>query len=319
MSDTQKAYAYDDPDAPSALVPQALTAYRHFAVREEDQQVFPMNQYGYVSNSMVGSILGFDTSCYRIEGVHTPEVDAAYEYDINTGSVSRSWGSRPPLIPGCDCSLCREIEAENRYKNSFLRPSPPRRQVPDSRPAEVYTAKCGRSKNSGLTFQYFYPGKEQEDHVSPGDGCSCGFYAHYAPTEDFYDGSKWYPGETMTLVRTVVELTGRVIMGTKGVRAERMKMLAMAVDWDKMAGYRKDPIEYDVTSFNGWRMTIPEKNFYRTGEMTAFQNRTQLAVEATARLYGVKYYDDPEVMYKDYPQPDISHLLPEQGDKDDEE
>lgn len=318
-----KDYAYNDPDAPKTLIPQALTAYRHFAVREEDRQLFPMNQYGYVNSSPMAALLGADISCYRIQGVH--KYNPEYYLDDETVTFDR-WRPRNPLsgmsavtpgLFGCTCALCRDIEYRQRGKpqGDRLRPNPPRPVSEDTqdRSAEVFAAECGRSPQSKMKFSFFFPGTAKKDHhEAPGDGCSCGFYAHYEPDSDFYDGTVWYPGETMTLVRAVVEMSGRVVLGTKGVRAEKMKLLAMSVDYAKMA-QRKRPDPYEeVMTLSGWR-AFPESRDYTYEEKRSIRARSGIAVENTARLYGARFYDDPWVMYKDYPKPNIDHLFPKEG------
>lgn len=55
------------------------------------------------------------------------------------------------------------------------------------------------------------------DHVVPVHSCTCGFYASYSPDTDFYSTHTGYRAFA------AVRVSGRVIMGSKGVRAERME------------------------------------------------------------------------------------------------
>ena len=60
-------------------------------------------------------------------------------------------------------------------------------------------------------------GKNDADHLAPVHSCTCGFYASYSPTTDFYSTHTGYRAFA------AVEVSGRVIMATKGVRAQKMK------------------------------------------------------------------------------------------------
>lgn len=62
-------------------------------------------------------------------------------------------------------------------------------------------------------------GKHKE-HKSPDVDCTCGIYAHYLPMESYSIGP--------AAVLGVVEASGKIVMGTKGFRAEKMKILALA-------------------------------------------------------------------------------------------
>lgn len=145
-------------------------------------------------------------------------------------------------------------------------------------------------------------------HDSPELGCSCGFYAHYDPQTDFYDGATWTasPGRLRTdfklylsngggstspfyrtipspvpMVRSVVEMSGRVIMGRLGVRAQKMHIKAVAVDWTKCISF---------------------------GSTMATEREVENRLRSTARFLGAKFYVDFKDMYKAYPKPDLSAL-----------
>ncbi len=62
-------------------------------------------------------------------------------------------------------------------------------------------------------------GEEKEDHSSPELDCTCGIYAHYLPLESY---------ERTHNVFGVVEASGRLLMGTKGFRAEKAKIVALS-------------------------------------------------------------------------------------------
>src|SRR5690606_25781721 len=73
------------------------------------------------------------------------------------------------------------------------------------------------------------------------------------------------------MVRAVVELSGTIVMGSRGVRAERMRVKALAVDWDKFVRMemvtrtelemvtRAEPEWVDIMTFGDtdtWRLKI---------------------------------------------------------------
>lgn len=65
-----------------------------------------------------------------------------------------------------------------------------------------WTAVCGRHK----------------DHSAPDLECTCGIYAHYLPLESY---------SLAVGVLGVVEASGKIVMGTKGFRAEKCKIVAL--------------------------------------------------------------------------------------------
>lgn len=111
---------------------------------------------------------------------------------------------------------------------------------------ELHHAVCQKSRGG-----WYASVPPPEGHDAPNRDCTCGFYASYAPETDFYPGQSWgeeyckefianRPGRRdkeeaadYVIVRAVVEMQGRVIMGRLGVRAEKMKIVAVAIDWSK--------------------------------------------------------------------------------------
>lgn len=132
-------------------------------------------------------------------------------------------------------------------------------------------------------------------HPAPHADCRCGFYASYDPTTDFY------PGELNgRMVRAVVELSGRVVMGTKGVRAERMKILAIAPDYKHIA----DPHNEDHWPHGG-------SQELREASVRSYKERLQKQSYGTAKFLGLRFYGRPENMHRDYPPQDVSGLIGE--------
>lgn len=68
---------------------------------------------------------------------------------------------------------------------------------------------------------------------APFPSCRCGFYAHYTPYGSFYTSVSFASGYiggyfNPIPVKGVCQVSGRVIMGEKGVRAERIEILGIA-------------------------------------------------------------------------------------------
>lgn len=60
------------------------------------------------------------------------------------------------------------------------------------------------------------------DHPAPFTGCTCGLYAHYRATT---------VPPSMGQVFGMVSVSGRVILATRGMKAERMTVLALVADY----------------------------------------------------------------------------------------
>ena len=254
-----------------ALVPNTLRAYRHFVLSEG--QLSP-----------VSSSLGIDGNPYRLD---PPAPDPVSPY------VTPKY-----LDVSCPCVMCRQ-------------PKPVR--ASDG----VFTADCRRFAYAALGIM---PTQEiqlalNDVHSAPNRKCRCGFYAHYDPQEDFYAGTYWYwqdkyLWQNAALVKAVVELSGRVVMGTKGVRAERMKIVAISADWDK---YRRHPNDRVVDWSGNWSI-YPDWSLHSayTSERkpsSSTEDEVNQMVRDTALRYGSRYFYTPSSMYHCYPKQDVSALL----------
>ncbi len=74
------------------------------------------------------------------------------------------------------------------------------------------TSTCSRSELN--------KDKSSATHVSPAIECTCGIYAHYLPLESYE--------KPRNSIFGVVECSGKLLMGTKGFRAEKAKVVALA-------------------------------------------------------------------------------------------
>lgn len=164
-------------------------------------------------------------------------------------------------------------------------------------------------------------------HLAPQKHCRCGFYASYDPATDFYPEAVWGKGVSTGLgrrwhdgiaVRAAVEVTGTVVMGRLGVRAEKVKILAIAPDWSKHRPSQE-------LGLNDWSISDPvadvDTDIYWDEYGQCFMRRTLVAkareeqrgevirsVRAAAESYGVVYYDDPVDMHAAHPMADLDAL-----------
>jgi hypothetical protein len=128
---------------------------------------------------------------------------------------------------------------------------------------------------------------------APDIECTCGFYASYSPDTDFFSGSRamWW-GVPKPPIFAVAEASGRVLMGSKGVRAEKMEVKALAVDLSH------------ITTNTG------PADQPRLGEAIYYYRHYS---ELAAKRYKVPTYgSNITQMVRDFPQPDLSNLLKNQ-------
>lgn len=122
----------------------------------------------------------------------------------------------------------------------------------------------------------------------PNIKCSCGFYASYSPGTDFFEGMKTHRyGLPLPPVFAAVEASGRVLMGTKGVRAEKMRVVALALDEEHMTN----------------------THYFKPSKM----GETHYALELAAEKYQVTSFGwDLPAMVEAYPPPDLSNIIENQ-------
>lgn len=182
-------------------------------------------------------------------------------------------------------------------------------------PSSPYEATCTRSPMGRAMVG---------EHETPDVNCTCGFYASYNQFTDFYPAFRWGRNYTRMagdsdfedyyVVRAVCEVSGRVVMGSKGVRAGRMKIVAIAVDWAK---YMKAPeIRYeeyysdDIYSFDKddpFLSFVPRRRVVE--RESDDRGYVYDSAPRVADAYGVPLYTDQLKMYEDYPPQDVSHLV----------
>lgn len=114
--------------------------------------------------------------------------------------------------------------------------------------------------------------KSSATHVSPDVSCTCGIYAHYLPLESY---------EKTKNIFGVVECSGKLLMGTKGFRAEKAKIVALA-------GYG------------------PCTQFFETRKKTRGEYPEDVVDFCTS--IGVPYFPTVKQMVYEFPQIDLTSL-----------
>ncbi|MGW6255446.1 hypothetical protein [Streptomyces sp. NPDC055085] len=156
---------------------------------------------------------------------------------------------------------------------------------------------CGVCGSCKLAARY---AKVPGGHVSPHVDCTCGFYAHYSPATDFYPTTHWAVDRPSGLiVRAVVELSGTIVMGSRGVRAQRLTIKALSVDWGK----------HPSSDYYLWEAQFDGKKVERLAvDQSIAVKRAGQAAALAANLYGADYYAAAALMYEAWPQPDLTGL-----------
>lgn len=204
---------------------------------------------------------------------------------------------------------------------------------------EVHVAMCAR--RSGYRSALIRVQQEEMEaqtgrlhEKSPTEWCTCGFYAHYDSETDFYPSFRWGKAYArisgredlvnVVAVRAVVEMSGTCVMGRLGVRAEKMKIVALTVDWTKQMQdqqvqqvRRSAEMSVNYMYRSPWSLSTvdleePYDYFIDGGaeEYDADEERARIEnrVASTAMAYKARYYDDVAEMYEAHPKADISAL-----------
>jgi hypothetical protein len=122
--------------------------------------------------------------------------------------------------------------------------------------------------------------------------------------------------EPHIMVRAVVEVTGTVVMGSRGVRAEKMKIVAFAIDWDKYLSIREVMLQEEPIEISTFADRDPvylpnrrvETRFVRGEPTTQVRATSEKAVIEVAEEVGAKFYRSVSDMYAEHPEPDLSGL-----------
>lgn len=140
---------------------------------------------------------------------------------------------------------------------------------------EVSSYSRSKWTNGSLTSvcnRFFTVEDDRATHSSPDMECTCGIYAHYLPLESY---------ERTDNIFGVIEASGRILMGTKGFRAEKAKIVALA-------GYGPSTVWF--TNQEKTRGIYPEP------------------VVDFATKIGVPYFPTVRQMFFEFPQEDLTSL-----------
>lgn len=176
--------------------------------------------------------------------------------------------------------------------------------------------------------------------------CACGFYAYH---DNAVNGYGIHSGSDGRSVIGIVEGYGRIVLGPKGFRCQKARIVALVVPRDTYAGSTSAGLSeslvlrltrdvYKVTiaaatgelSSMGWlsrllrpgRVARLQKTLAQTTiqlaetEARLVQNRAPMQArweKCLARYPGVQIYGSVEEMRTAHPSPDVSHFLAESG------
>jgi hypothetical protein len=222
-------------------------------------------------------------------------------------------GSETPLVPG-SLRLYRHfksIRAELYPMNNTYGVNPYRR--PDYLPMpDVYVAECRKASAGSANWAQQLVAERlrvPEHGESPARHCTCGFYAHYEPTTDFYPDHDWnLQGEnTRLVVKGVVEGIGRVVMGTKGVRAQKLKIVALAPDWTKYRSTEWAERLENARTYDEYRSLRDNPAQY--GPSYGELEKVRGVMVGLAQAYRVELFPDPDALHTAYPPQDVSELV----------
>lgn len=224
-------------------------------------------------------------------------------------------GSDTPLVPG-SLRLYRHFKGESSRlfpMNSIFNGENPY----DNTDIGLYVASCHKANRGGAAWasQVYSTsvGVSNTEHgPSPKKSCQCGFYAHYEPTTDFYPDYDWSieqgPGPKI-MIKAVVEMQGRVVLGTKGVRGERMKIVAIAPDWTKFRSQEWHTELNNAMSYDRYRKLRNNPEMYPPSPED--RSAVEMSVLALSLKYKCEMFHDSVALHAAYPAQDVSALLAE--------
>lgn len=261
-------------------------------------------------------------------------------YRLNSNSLASTITTRDVAAPGVNEAQCLANPYSKADKNCAQCRGHGRYTVvvPNPDANSIHRSFVDRLSLDSISFDGLDATIQTErdcpcltEHSAPNRDCQCGFYASYSPRTDFFAEYirqlNSHPGGPafgcdIPPVFAVVEASGRVLMGSTGVRAEKMRVVAMAIDVEhSIMSYRNPSLGMSQSSLTRGYLGIhaSEMVMYDMPDPGA-DDRLQAAIDhqvATlktlqipyaARSYGI----DVERMIRDYPQPDLSHLIKEQ-------
>lgn len=164
----------------------------------------------------------------------------------------------------------------------------------------------------------------------PMPDCTCGFYAYYEQSMHILKSETF---ACSIPLHAVVQVSGRVLMGTRGVRAEKMRIEAIALNAED--AYRSSLLPYSMRNYitsqlmtedvrAELRKTILEEKraFDWDNADTVYgdkyhavwtEARALTILQSISLVYGVIAYPTVAAMWEACPKPDIDHLISKRG------
>lgn len=121
---------------------------------------------------------------------------------------------------------------------------------------------------------YVYDEDIPPDHEAPLAECTCGIYAHYLPLESYSRGAANVFG--------VVRASGKILMGTKGFRAEKVEIVALG----------------GLGVCNSW---------FQNTSPTPYEKNLESLIDFCTKI-GVPYFPSVGHMTDEFPQDDLESL-----------
>lgn len=195
----------------------------------------------------------------------------------------------------------------------------------------TYEARCAH-RLSGVSDHY---AKEHEKAAIEGDdrvplpNCTCGFYAYYA--QNMY--TTYSHLRCSVPLHAVVSVSGRVLMGTRGVRAEKMTIEAVALnytdayksklrrDGERSPGRadclteteRRDLAEFILKTDREFPWAYADEVYHKKYGSAWTEARALTILKSVSLVYGIPAYPTVEEMWFKFPKPDIAHLIPKES------
>lgn len=135
-------------------------------------------------------------------------------------------------------------------------------------------------------------------HSAPGPRCGCGFYARF-------DEEHGYIG-----VKGIVKVTGDIVLGTKGFRAQYAEIEAFYLDDEGLSEYLH--CVRTARSVPPFGLGRVNRGYEAGGELPSWGRGKTAAdlLEYLATDYKVKIYPSAAAAQEDFPFPSVEGLLP---------
>lgn len=147
---------------------------------------------------------------------------------------------------------------------------------------------------------------KNKDHEAPHNGCTCGIYGWYEPEW----ANRYHTGSIMG----VVEYSGRILMGSKGFRAEKAKVVAITMGSSKVARdqfaksihFIEHLKKFIEVMSEGTNNSIVRVNYgglqgFLSEKMNADMKDYEKTVRTIVENMGIEYLESCDMMREKYP------------------